>query len=238
MFGEESPCPRRGTGALLGLGDEELAALAAAGDRQAFEVLFTRFRLLVYRVCMRVCGDPAATEDLVQDTFLKVWRALRSGAHPTAFQPWICRIARNTALDERARAARRTTAELPPTLESPLDTAGIATVSLQLRALIEDIRALPARQRQALVLRALQGLTFAEIGSLLGIDPNAAKRAAEAGRKNLELMAAGRERRCEELCALLTAPRRGRLPAWVHAHARACPDCAQLLRKHIRRHAA
>jgi RNA polymerase sigma-70 factor (ECF subfamily) len=224
--------------ALLGLVDEEIAARAGAGDREAFEVLFSRFRLLVYRVCMRVCGDPAAVEDLVQDTFLKVWQALRSGARPIMFRPWICRIARNTALDARAHAARRATAELPPELQGPLDTAGIATRSLGLRVLIDDVRALPARQRQTLVLRELQGLTFAEIGSLLGIDANAAKRAAEAGRKNLKLMVAGRERRCEELRGLLKAPRRGRFPAWVRAHARACPDCAQLLREHIRRHAA
>jgi RNA polymerase sigma-70 factor (ECF subfamily) len=230
MSGERSPSSLRRMGSLRGLGDEQLAALAGSDDPAAFEVLFARYRLMAYRVCMRVCGDPACAEDLVQDTFLKVWRALRSGARPAVVRPWISRIARNTALDERARAARRAPAELPPTLESPLDAARIAMMSLQLGALIEDIRTLPARQRQVLVLRELQGLTFSQIGSLLGIDSNAAKRAAEAGRKNLELLAAGRERRCEELRELLTAPRRGRLPAWVHAHARACPDCAQLLR--------
>jgi RNA polymerase sigma-70 factor (ECF subfamily) len=236
MSGEGSPSPR-GTAALLGSGDEQLAALAGAGNDQALEVLFTRYRLALYRVCVRVCGDPAAAEDLVQDTFLKVWQALRSGARPTAFQPWIRQIAHNTALDARARAACHATSELPPTLQSPLDTASIATLSLQLEVLIDDIRALPARQRQALALRELQGLTFSQIGSLLGIDANAAKRAAGAARKNLERMAAGRERRCEELRELLTTPRRGRFPAWVRAHARTCPDCAQLLRDHIERRA-
>jgi RNA polymerase sigma factor (sigma-70 family) len=238
MLGEDSPCPRRGMDALVGLGDEQLAALAGAGDRQAFEVLFERFRLTVYRVCARVCSDPAVAEDLVQDTFLKVWQAMRSGARPTVFRPWICRIAHNTALDQRKRAARVATIELPAELPGPLDTASLATLSLRLRVLIEDIRALSARQRQALVLRELQGLAFSQIGQLLGIDSNAAKRAAEAGRKNLELIAAGRERRCEDLRELLSTPRRGRWPAWVRAHARACPACARLLREHIHGHAA
>jgi RNA polymerase sigma-70 factor (ECF subfamily) len=236
MSGEQSPRQWRGVDA-LGLGDEELAALAAAGDDRAFEVLFARFRLLVYRVCMRVCGDPAATEDLVQDTFLKAWQALRFGARPTMFRAWICRIARNTALDARACAAHRTTVELPAELESPLDTASLANLSLRLRALIEDIRALPDRQRQALVLHELLGLPFAQIGSILGIDANAAKRAAAAARKNVELAAAARERCCNELRELLSTPRRGRWPAWVRAHARSCPARARLLRDHIHGHA-
>jgi RNA polymerase sigma-70 factor (ECF subfamily) len=226
----ESVGAGRGVDALRELGDDALAALAAGGDRLAFELIFARYRLLVLRICVRVSGNVAVGEDLLQETFLRVWLALPRRGRDTGVKGWICAVARNAALDARPRSPDAVL-ELGDGVASSLDTAADAVLDLRARDALGDIAALPERQRRVVALRELPGMSYAAIGATLGISGTAAKRAAEVGRENLKLAAAARERGCADVRAILAVRKRGRFPRWVYLHAGSCPSCGALLRE-------
>src|SRR6188472_1503654 len=86
--------------------DETLAARAAAGDDSAFETLVGRYQARVYRLACRLTSDTAAP-DVLQETFLQVYRHLPSFRGESQFGTWLYRIASNAALMHRRASARR-----------------------------------------------------------------------------------------------------------------------------------
>lgn len=88
-------------------GDEELAARAGAGDRQAVEALFHRYFDRVYDLALGILRDPDAAGDVAQTTFVKAVERLRRGPVPQGFRAWLYAIARNTAIDELRGRRRR-----------------------------------------------------------------------------------------------------------------------------------
>lgn len=88
--------------------DEELAARVAAGDADALAAIYDRYAAVVFAFLVRIVGDRAVAEDLLQETFLRLWR------HADAFEegrgrlrPWVLSIAHHLALNELRRARRR-----------------------------------------------------------------------------------------------------------------------------------
>jgi RNA polymerase sigma factor (sigma-70 family) len=86
--------------------DEALAARAAAGDDSAFETLVGRYQARVYRLACRLTSDTDAP-DVLQDTFLQVYRRLSSFRGESQFATWLYRVATNTALMHRRASQRR-----------------------------------------------------------------------------------------------------------------------------------
>jgi RNA polymerase sigma-70 factor, ECF subfamily len=162
---------------LEGLDDRALATRAGAGDRDAFDVLVVRHQRAVYQVCFRFLREHAEASDVMQDAFLKAWRALPRFKGDAAFATWLYRVAVNTCLSRLA-------AKRPPA--DPLADAAVVADprASQTATLIERERAaavrravdqLPARQRATVILRVFHDLPHAEIASALGSSVGAVK---------------------------------------------------------------
>jgi len=169
--------------------DGALVARALAGERQAFGVLVTRHqdRMLAYARYMGF-GE-AQANDLVQDAFVRAYRHLRRCGDPDRFSGWLFKILSNLCSTAGARGARRKT--------EPLDAVGSTLVSdgpapdevAEASWLRERVRAaldaVPADQREALVLMYLQGHSVTEIEALTGASASAVKMRLKRGRDAL-----------------------------------------------------
>ncbi len=163
--------------------DEVLMARSAAGDRQAFDRLASRYMLRLRRAAMRVLSDPAAAEDAAQDALLRAW--MRAGTYDpnqASVSTWLHRIAVNASID-RVRATKPTT-EVPESLLDPAVPADVALAGQQRREILaEAIAALPARQRTALTLTYEQGWSGQEAARALSVSTRALEGLLHRGRK-------------------------------------------------------
>jgi RNA polymerase sigma-70 factor (ECF subfamily) len=150
--------------------EAELAALAHAGDREAFGELVTRYAAQARRVARTILDDADDADDAAQDGFLAAWRHLGRFDPARPFGPWLLRIVANAAADRRRRRRVRQTEELSPVAPST-DTGPAAEADRRaLRAAFAAaLRALPERQRTAIVLFDLEGYSHAEIAGILGV---------------------------------------------------------------------
>ena len=163
--------------------EAELVARAQRGDRDAFAALMVRYGSSVLSMTWRIVGDRALAEDAAQETFLAAFRALPRFRAESRFSTWVYRIAVNKCRDLlRARASRR---ETPEAMEGDADETlpGPAGRSMQYRTpeellldrqrakhISEAIDQLPPIYREAFVLRHVEGLSYEEMGEVLGVD--------------------------------------------------------------------
>jgi RNA polymerase sigma-70 factor (ECF subfamily) len=179
--------------AALDVVDEDARQMLAFrdGDVRAFDVLFRRWSGPLLRYLERMVRDTAAAEELVQEAFLRVHRARDRYAPEARFSTWLYRIATNLALNELRRPGRREphrstdeegAAPLParsPAVDEVVDARRRgAEVERQLEAL-------PERQRAALWLAAVEGLSYAEIASTLDVSEKAVKALVHRARSTL-----------------------------------------------------
>jgi RNA polymerase sigma-70 factor, ECF subfamily len=154
--------------------DSILVRAAQNGDVDAFEELVRRYQTSLYRVALRMLGSRADAQDAVQETFVRAWRAFPRFRHDSAISTWLYRIVTRRALDKIAR--RRSTGTLDEVeLEAGLDPAQAAEDQERLRAVRGAIAHLPPEQRAALVLREFEGLSYQEVGQVLGASVPAIK---------------------------------------------------------------
>ena len=187
---------RRPRTALLRLrADDQLVAAFRGGHDGAFEVLTERYRdrLLAYARHMLRGRTVASAEDVVQDVLLRAYRALRADSRPMALRAWLYRIAHNRCLDELR--GDRPTAELPDEVPAPAanDPATVLHRRERLRELVADIQGLPPQQRSALIIRELDGLSYAELADALDTTVPAIKSLLVRARMNLASAAEARE---------------------------------------------
>lgn len=161
--------------------DQLLVQRVQAGERQAFDLLVSKYQRRLLRLVARIVHDPAEAEDVVQETFIKAFRALRHFRGDAAFYTWLYRIGINTAKNylvtqsRRAPTATQTDAEAAEALgegegdglrdintpESMLATKQIAeTVNAAMEALPVDLRT-------AILLREIEGLSYEEISDIM-----------------------------------------------------------------------
>jgi RNA polymerase sigma-70 factor (ECF subfamily) len=150
-----------------GAADHDLMARAAKGDERAFRTLAERHAGAALRLARRILGNDAMAEDIVQDTFLRVWINAPRWRPEAAFRTWFYRIVVNLCLNAKRRAA-----ELPLDAAGDLaDAAPGAEAQLETRerdaAVAAAVAALPARQRAAIVLTYQEGLSNAEAAGVL-----------------------------------------------------------------------
>jgi RNA polymerase sigma factor (sigma-70 family) len=207
------------------LSDHRLAQRAVGGDERAFAAIFDRYHQGLYRFCLAITGDPQDAQDALQNTMVKVLRALPGEERRIELKPWLYRIAHNESIELLRR--RRETRELDPELAAP--GSGLAEEAAsreRLRLLLSDLDRLPERQRGALVMRELVGLDFAEIGAVLGASSAVARQTVYEARLSLRQMDEGREMSCATVTkALSDGDGRVTRRRDVRAHLRACADC-------------
>ncbi|HEX3173024.1 MAG TPA: sigma-70 family RNA polymerase sigma factor [Solirubrobacterales bacterium] len=207
-------------------GDERLARRAAAGDRRAFEQIYRRYNQQLYRFCLAVLGDPHDAQDALQNAMVKVLRALPGEQRQIKLKPWLYRIARNEAVETLRRRREHPKPDLEQAAPSAAQIAERAEDRERLRTLFADLEALPERQRGALIMRELSGLSFEEIAEAFETSPATARQTVYEARLSLRQMEEGREMRCEEVMrALSDADGRLRRRRNLRAHLRGCPSC-------------
>jgi RNA polymerase sigma-70 factor (ECF subfamily) len=177
--------------------DETLAARAAAGDGSAFELLVERYQARVYRLACRLTSDSDAP-DVLQETFLQVYKHLSSFRGDSRFATWLYRIATNAALMHRRASARRPVESLDAYLPrfdeqgahaatpAELQVASCAETMLDLRFLAEKAREVIARlpdlYREAFVLRDLEEMSTEDVARALDIQPAAVRQRVHRAR--------------------------------------------------------
>ncbi|MCU1501332.1 MAG: polymerase sigma factor [Ilumatobacteraceae bacterium] len=145
--------------------------------KPAFEAIVDRYGATVMRVCRAVVGAGDA-DDVWSETFLSAMRAYQTLPADANVEAWLVTVAHRKAIDVHRAAARRAipVAEVPDTRQAtdalPMDPDA---------DLIDALAALPPRQRQAVAYHYLAGLPYAEVASILGGRPEAARRAAADG---------------------------------------------------------
>lgn len=207
------------------LSDERLTRRACGGDERAFAAIFRRYHQPLYRFCLAIVGNPEDAQDALQNTMVKVMRALPGEERQIELKPWLYRIAHNEAIDLLRR--RRETRELDAEQAAPgYGLAEDAATRERLRRLLTDLRELPERQREVLVMRELSGFEFEEIGAALGTSDAVARQTLYEARQSLRQMEEGREMSCDEVTrALSDGDGRVTRRRDVRAHLRSCAAC-------------
>jgi RNA polymerase sigma factor (sigma-70 family) len=213
---------------LAAMADDTLVGLVAAGSDDALSALDARYRRRLVRFAGGfVPGGTADAEDVVQEAMVRAVRALRNGSRPEAPGAWLHRITRNCALDLTAARRRHPVVELAdhahPTAE---DAQATVERSMSVRGLVADVGRLPRTQRSALVLRELEGRSYADIADELEVTVPAVKSLLVRARRGLKQARDGRR-----VAGWLPLPLLGRLleratSLWEPVAATATPKVA------------
>ena len=182
--------------------DEALATRVARGDSAALEVLYDRYASRVMGISLKIVGDQALAEDVLQETFWRVWQSAATyQSQLGAFAGWLFRIARNLSIDAYRRRNTRpqvminTRGEdsVPALEETPdpdMDVAEQAQAILTNRQIRNALASLPDVQRQVIELAYFYGMTRQEIaeatGEALGTIHTRARLALQKLREELE----------------------------------------------------
>ena len=204
--------------------------LRRADDDKAFERLYERHVRDVYRYAAAMLGTAADAEDVTQTTFLNAYRAFKTGTRPEKPQSWLIAIAHNVCRQRFRQAQRR------PHEVAFDERVGDGEVTEEVTApTAEDLRRalsqLPPNQRAAVVMRELEGGSYAEIAEVLGISVSALEtllfRARRALREQLE-----EQITCQEAAFAINKQLDGRLSLGerraLRAHLRGCAECNSL----------
>lgn len=163
--------------------ESELVSAYINGDESAFETLVRRYKNKIFTTIYLVVKDQDVAEDLLQDTFIKAIKTLRNGKYNEEgkFLPWILRIGHNLAIDYFRRAKRYPSVVFEDGsnvfnslnfAEGSIETQQIKKESHEhLRTLIKQ---LPEQQREVLIMRHYEDMSFQEIADATGVSINTA----------------------------------------------------------------
>ncbi|TDY34841.1 RNA polymerase sigma factor RpoE [Janthinobacterium sp. 75] len=159
--------------------DQLLVERVQAGDKRAFDVLVSKYQRRLMRLVSRLVHDPAEAEDVVQETFIKAYRALRHFRGDAAFYTWLYRIGINTAKNYLVTQGRRAATSCDADAEqaesfddgtklrdnnTPESVLASKQIAVTVNAAME---VLPIELRTAIVLREIEGLSYEEISEIM-----------------------------------------------------------------------
>jgi len=158
------------------MGDSTDVALAAAGNREAFERLYRLHANRVYSLCTRMSGSRTKGEELTQDVFVRTWEKLPQFRGESAFSTWLHRLAVNVVLNARKTEGK----EASRTEESDVGDErwtemARAPMHIERMDLSDAIAKLPAGARRVFVLHDIEGYKHEEIAELCGITSGGSK---------------------------------------------------------------
>jgi RNA polymerase sigma factor (sigma-70 family) len=211
--------------------DEQLLALFRAGHDEAFHAIHDRYRqrLFAYVRQMLCAGPRQDAEDVLQDVFVRAYGALRADSREVNVRAWLYRVAHNRCIDHLRRP-------VPPAVDvfdlsrKPLhDPIDEAQRREDLARLVQDIGRLPEQQRSALLMRELDGMSYADLAGALDVSVPAVKSLLVRARIGLVEAAEARDADCCEIRAdLLAAYDRGvKASSRARRHMRGCEACSE-----------
>ena len=180
--------------------DEQLISAICKGEESAIETLYERYHRYAYALAYRILHDPLASEDIVQDAFLSIWRKASSyQAQNGSVQSWIQAIVRHRAIDKIRASAHRDYQWTPlqadneqdPPSEEP-DVWEQAWQSEQYRIIHEVMEQIPGEQRMVIELAYFGGLTHAEISEQYQIPLGTVKGRLRLGLQKMKALLAER----------------------------------------------
>ena len=204
-----------------------LRSQAARTDPAALAAMYERHHQALYRYCRSILHDDEDARDALQSTMAKALAALRDEQRDFELRPWLFRIAHNEAISRLRQ--RRDVVDLDAVGSIGTDSLAQTLEDRERLALLRaDLRDLPERQRMALVLRELSGLSHEEIAGVLDSSARAVKQTIFEARAGLQECAEGRTMLCADVQRALSdgdgRVLRGRR---MRAHVRSCRACRQ-----------
>jgi len=151
--------------------DEDLSIIqrVLSGEKDLFGSLVTRHQDRVYRVCLGVLGDPQEAQEASQDAFVRAYKALASFRGDSAFSTWLTRIAINASRTRLRHLRLRSFFSLDALREKGSFAEPVAPPDNPLSGAQALLSALPASDREILLLKEVEGLDYVEISKVLGV---------------------------------------------------------------------
>ena len=176
--------------------DQNLVARVRRGDDRAFELLYQRYHRRIHAYVLGMVKDHGRAEDVTQEVFVSALRRMRETEQPLAFKPWLYQIAKNSCIDAFRRSKRAEEVSydadegLAPSdhsrLVSPTLSPDAAVAAKQdLDSLCGAFGGLSETHHEILVLRELEGLSYAEIGRRMGMSRPAVESTLFRARRRL-----------------------------------------------------
>ena len=174
----------------VNISDKELVSRAQEGEASAFEELVYRYDRKVLSIARSFTNDPDDAQDIYQDVFLRVYRALPGFRFGSEFSTWLYRITMNVCLSHKTRSASRAHVDLDAAVEHKIDDAGEGRMSI-VRPLSPDraaqnaeirehinlaVDALAPRERLAFTLKHFEGYKIREIAEMMECGEGTANR--------------------------------------------------------------
>src|SRR4051794_2675712 len=208
--------------------DDQLVAAFRAGNEDAFQVIFDRYRQRLFAYTRQMLGGSRQdAEDALQDVFLRAYGALRANDRPVSLRAWLYHVAHNRCIDQLRRPAPAQ-ADVFDLSRSPLrDPIEESQRREDLRRLVEDVQRLPEAQRSALLMREMDGLSYQELADALEVTVPAVKSLLVRARIGLVEAFEARDTACADIRNdLMASYDKGvRASGKARRHLRDCSGC-------------
>jgi len=181
------PARLAGTALLHTQSDERLVDLTRAGNDRAFEAIVSRYRRELLRHCASIL-PPERAEDAVQQAFLNAYKAIASGEAELKLRPWLYRVAHNASIN-LLRQNGWNHEQIPEDFDGVVQPPQALEQREHIRQVVRNVKDLPERQRDAIVLRELEGRSYEEIAAALGVTDGAVRQLLNRARNTLRAAA-------------------------------------------------
>jgi RNA polymerase sigma factor (sigma-70 family) len=198
--------------------DDQLVTLVRRGQQGAFDALAARYQSRLLSFCLQMLKSKEDAEDALQDVFAAAYNAILADEREIQVRPWLYRIARNRCLNQLRRTATVGVDTMDDhTAENGLTLVEKVVSRQEFRELVSDVQALPDTQRTALLLREIDGFTYAHIAVAMDTTVPGVKSLLVRARSRLldsaavrdETLRAGRRERTLTRTRGRSRPRRG-----------------------------
>jgi RNA polymerase sigma factor (sigma-70 family) len=211
--------------------DEQLVALFRAGSDDAFGVLHDRYRQRLFAYVRQMLSGHSRqdAEDVLQDVFVRAFGALRGDSRAVNVRAWLYRVAHNRCIDHLRRPHPPASEIFDMSRKPLLDPVDEAQRRDDLKRLVTDVGRLPEQQRSALLMREIDGLSYAELSGALDVTVPAVKSLLVRARVGLVEAQESRDADCGEIRTdLLASYDRGvKASGRARRHLRECSGCRE-----------
>ena len=157
---------------------EKIIARTRRGDADAFEQLVVAYREQVFRLALRMCGSEADADEVAQEAFLSAWKALPNFRGESQFSTWLYQLTTHAAIDLMRREKRQIAADdiTEVSAADPAPSPQQQAEQSEQREIVRDaILQLAPEQREVVVLRFMEELSYEEIGAVLKLPSGTVK---------------------------------------------------------------